>query len=310
MEQACRVCMSNSVTLVDIFTKPPVMKREPSLADMLNSFICAWKVKPDDPLPKKICLTCVIEAKNAFKFKAKCERSQKLFWEMLAEEKAISEMFQEETSTPNTDIDLGCVKIEKEDSPAEQHNNYISIIDTKMTEPTTKKRESSNLVQGSEIIAKGFSIRSLSPVLTLVNSPNYCLFKCQHCSKIFKERPQLQAHLRVHKGDEPRIFQCPHCTESFKKFENLHLHLRSHSVQRPFVCRHCSKSFHYLSTLERHLQTHDPLHCPHCPKVFARKQDLSYHILVHTSTSVPRHLRKNNMWSITCLRIRTRAKVS
>lgn len=282
MEQACRVCMSNSVTLVDIFTKPPVMKREPSLADMLNSFICAWKVKPDDPLPKKICLTCVIEAKNAFKFKAKCERSQKLFWEMLAEEKAISEMFQEETSTPNTDIDLGCVKIEKEDSPAEQHNNYISIIDTKTKEPTTKKRESSNLVQGSEIIAKGFSIRSLSPALTLVNSPNYCLFKCQHCSKIFKERPQLQAHLRVHKGDEPRIFQCPHCTESFKKFENLHLHLRSHSVQRPFVCRHCSKSFHYLSTLERHLQTHDPLHCPHCPKVFARKQDLSYHILVHT----------------------------
>lgn len=283
MEQACRVCMSNSVTLVDIFTKPPVMKREPSLADMLNSFISACKVKPDDPLPKKICLTCVIEAKNAFKFKAKCERSQKLFWEMLAEENAISEMFETETSTPDTNIDLGCVKIEKEeDSLAEQHNNYISIIDTKTKEPTTRRRESSNLVQGNEIIAKGFSIRSLSPALTLVDSPNYCLFKCQHCSKIFKERPQLQAHLRVHMGDEPRSFQCPHCTESFKKFDNLHLHLRIHSVQRPYVCRHCSKSFHYPSSLERHLQTHDPLHCPHCPKAFARKQDLSYHILVHT----------------------------
>lgn len=276
MEETCRVCMSNSVTLVDIFTKPHLAKGEPSLAYMLNACI-KCEVKPDDPLPKKICLTCAIEAKNAFQFKTKCERSYNLFCEMLSEERAISTMFEPETAILESEIDLGCVKVEKPD-PTEQHDNQN---DSMPAEPTIKS-ESSTLAKGSEIIAKGFSIRSLSPVLSLVQSPNYCLFKCPHCSKIFKERPLLQAHLRVHNGEELRIFQCQLCTESFKKYENLQLHLRIHSVQRSFICRRCSKAFHHPSSLERHMRTHDPLKCPDCPKSFTRRQDLSYHMLVHT----------------------------
>lgn len=276
MEQTCRVCMSNSVTLVDIFTKPHPTKKEPSLVHMLNACI-ECEVKPDDPFPKKICLTCVIEAKNAFKFKTKCERSHNLFCEMLSEEKAISEILEPETPILESEIDLGCVKIEKTD-PSDQHYDHN---DTQADEQTIKS-ESSTLPIGSEVIAKGFTIRSISPVIPLVQSPNYCLFKCPHCSKIFKERPLLQAHLRIHKGEDLRIFQCQLCTDSFKKYENLQLHLRIHSVQRSFICRRCSKAFHHPSSLERHLRTHEPLKCPDCAKSFTRRQDLTYHMLVHT----------------------------
>ncbi|KAH8398866.1 hypothetical protein KR222_009350, partial [Zaprionus bogoriensis] len=250
MEPTCRVCMSSSVTLLDIFAKPHQAKGEPTLAAMLSACV-ACEVKPEDPLPKQICLTCSIETKNAFRFKSKCERSYKLFWELIAEEQAISEMFEPDAPCPASDVDLSCVKIEKADgNPMEQRRQHESEVDLscvkleKADENPMKQRlqhkslsvspeamssvSSSNLSDGAEIIAKGFSIRSLTPKLRLVHSPDYSLFKCLHCSQIFSERPKLQAHLRLHSGE--RGYKCQHCTESFKIQANLELHMRVHHV--------------------------------------------------------------------------------
>ncbi|KAL7734828.1 hypothetical protein ACLKA6_011109 [Drosophila palustris] len=87
MEAVCRICMDNSVALVDIFEERPSTTEKPSLADMLNE--CAGcKVKQDDPLPKQICDTCVLDCLNAFRFKRTSQQSQERFMELLNEKKA------------------------------------------------------------------------------------------------------------------------------------------------------------------------------------------------------------------------------
>lgn len=82
MEQLCRVCMDSSVTLVDIFAeRQQPSNKEPSLADMLNEFC---EVKPKDLLPQHICLSCVLAAQNAYRFKRTCEESNRQLLRLLA----------------------------------------------------------------------------------------------------------------------------------------------------------------------------------------------------------------------------------
>lgn len=75
MDKLCRVCMDDSVTLVKIFNerKKP-SKEQPSLCEILNEF---GEVKKDDFLPQQICLSCVLAAQNAYKFKRKFEETER-----------------------------------------------------------------------------------------------------------------------------------------------------------------------------------------------------------------------------------------
>ncbi|TDG51917.1 hypothetical protein AWZ03_001587 [Drosophila navojoa] len=75
MDSLCRVCMDDSVTLVDIFTERQQPSTEqPSLCEILNEFC---EVKPDDFLPHQICLSCVLAAQNAYKFKRTFEETER-----------------------------------------------------------------------------------------------------------------------------------------------------------------------------------------------------------------------------------------
>ncbi|KAH8302171.1 hypothetical protein KR044_003672 [Drosophila immigrans] len=76
-QEICRVCLNSTVTLVDIFAKREQIDQhnpEPCLADMLNE-IAVCHVNLDDTFPQHICLSCVLSAQNAWRFKRRCEAS-------------------------------------------------------------------------------------------------------------------------------------------------------------------------------------------------------------------------------------------
>ncbi|XP_077492747.1 uncharacterized protein LOC144103907 isoform X2 [Amblyomma americanum] len=79
--------------------------------------------------------------------------------------------------------------------------------------------------------------------------PGKKLHDCPRCSKVFKKRAQLVAHLRVHTGDRP--YHCDQCGSSFAQRNVLIKHRRTHTGERPYHCEHCGDNFSVKSSLSR-----------------------------------------------------------
>ncbi|XP_053689818.1 zinc finger protein 845-like [Sabethes cyaneus] len=88
--------------------------------------------------------------------------------------------------------------------------------------------------------------------------------------------------------DELRRFKCNLCTRSFKNRANLWEHTRLHSGKLPFACNDCGTTFSRVKSLMAHQEkyhsknsTEDPplsLKCKFCPRVFPRKGDRTQHM--------------------------------
>ncbi|XP_060651566.1 zinc finger protein 570-like [Drosophila nasuta] len=302
-KKACRVCMSSVVTLMELFVEPILMlSKEPSLAEMLTECV-GCEVKPDDPLPKMICLTCVIETKNAYRFKRKCEQSHKSFWEMHNKQKQLIAAQSQVVEHP---IDTSPIKVEVPETGEVKRPNGKTLTISSIRSINTSADHIDD-----ESHDKGLSVRSLlsDTHKTITLKEVVQTFKCIHCPRAFNERLALQTHLRSH-GVTP--YKCRHCPKSFahheeldehlhhthyvelrfecakclKLFsteENLKLHSRSHApARRSYECPHCLKPFGQLPSLQKHMRIHSPYKCPYCPMSFAHKHMLAYHILVHT----------------------------
>ncbi|KAH8419029.1 hypothetical protein KR222_000992 [Zaprionus bogoriensis] len=229
MEQLCRVCMDSSVTLVDIFAeRQQASQEDPSLAEMLNEFC---EVKPTDSLPQHICLSCVLAAQNAYKFKRTCEESNRQLLRLLAakeEEEAkcalslVSAVYQKE-DVPH---DLVCVKSE----PAEEQAEVAPTKDAQHRtsfKPQIKYKRRPN-IRGEE-------------------RPH----KCKFCEKGFSRVYLMRLHEKRHTGE--KTYFCKQCGKGFIRGHDLKIHTRIHTGERPFKCPSCHMGFVQNHRLQSHM---------------------------------------------------------
>ncbi|XP_026849059.1 transcription factor Ouib [Drosophila persimilis] len=113
-------------------------------------------------------------------------------------------------------------------------------------------------------------------------------FYCDQCGKCFKDKSNLNVHLKRHTG--VKQFECEECGRKEFTMHLLSLHMRiKHNGELPYSCKHCGQGFDNCTKRLRHERTtHNE--CPDtrahvchvCRKAFKRKLSLKRHELVHT----------------------------
>ncbi|GAB0099162.1 hypothetical protein DMENIID0001_150080 [Sergentomyia squamirostris] len=120
-------------------------------------------------------------------------------------------------------------------------------------------------------------------------------FKCDECSKSFKNKEGLRLHTaKSHSPAELHQFHCPNCPKTFMIKEQLKKHAFVHisEAEKAFICPQCNKAFAVKSNLQSHIrQTHEqiPYHvCEICAKTFKQKDNFLRHQRTHAGQNVPK----------------------
>jgi uncharacterized Zn-finger protein len=107
--------------------------------------------------------------------------------------------------------------------------------------------------------------------------------QCPSCYKKFKEKSNLNKHIKaIHEGLRP--YKCEQCDDaSFKSRDNLNVHVRyKHEEQKPFACEICGLQFKEKGNLDKHVKTvHEnqrPHKCNQCPAAFGERSGLNKHV--------------------------------
>ncbi|KAL7741865.1 hypothetical protein ACLKA6_012082 [Drosophila palustris] len=275
---------------VDIFAlREQTETEELCLAAILNECVDC-NVRPDDSLPKQICLSCVLDAQNAFQFKRRCEQSHQHFCELLRMKQSFCEDWQDLKKLCKMEVGEieDVMKTEEyvvEDSypereagnqlPPKEYSSKSSVnIDYAALELTANETQ-----HQCDTCEEVFPSKTNLMVHALVHTNNDDNSdKCPHCGKIFTTRGSLTRHIRVHSGERP--YKCVYCEKSFTQSCNLDKHVRIHSGERPYKCSHCQKAFTQSSHLVNHMRIHS-YKCSHCPQNFSDESLLQEHVCAH-----------------------------
>lgn len=308
----CRLCLSESVEIFDIFcdAENPIC----TFSDLVQD-IAHVPVDPDDSLSKNICSTCRESCNEYFKFRELIVSSNN-YQVMMIKNESVEE------------LDLIVVQHEElvEDVKSQVEDEYQLSVGTSSTDQYAFVEELAEEVETTDFIAiesesseesgeeqvaiqeedpreaavsyhchkcsKSFNRESKLHEHEKTHSPKARQYPCKTCKRKFTTEDLLTRHEIVHTDMITQIKHetCPRCIVCEVKFNEksqLEDHIREHKAtleSEPIQCMHCEKLFSKFNNLIRHLKTHEEnkTHlCTLCSKTFAMGQDLIDHLNRH-----------------------------
>ncbi|XP_035712354.1 PR domain zinc finger protein 5-like [Folsomia candida] len=110
-------------------------------------------------------------------------------------------------------------------------------------------------------------------------------FPCEFpgCAKTYLTRNAMLKHKRTEHSENPTRFPCTLCSKEFKTRTDLEAHISTHTTEKAYKCCTCGRRFTQRTTMRSHQATHMKKYtrrifkCNLCPKTFLRKATLHAH---------------------------------
>ncbi|XP_046969361.1 uncharacterized protein LOC124536800 [Vanessa cardui] len=272
----CRSC-SNEDGCVNIYNQTDDDGLD--LAHKLK-IIGGIEVDQSDTLPSQICLNCLKELENAYKFRRKCQEADR-------ELRNNSNKIKIEISADVNDHQLGNDGDDHESQDFDVDLHYGHLADRAAT-------KSKQMIKGEKKVIKRKKIRKLRydywKVCEVCGKHTRNLvshldmhsidkgYSCEICEKKFKFKSGLIVHRAVHNPTPKKT--CEVCGKSFHILAQYRRHFAYHANERKFECETCGKRFNSLDILRVHNRSHTderPFSCPECGKTFRTAGCVSRH---------------------------------
>ncbi|KAJ0174513.1 hypothetical protein K1T71_009621 [Dendrolimus kikuchii] len=256
--------------------------------------IAGIEVEKSDNLPTHICFTCLTELENAYKFRRKCQDTDKQFRTdktikieiplelKLKNEQSNQANVYETNDNDDTDMQLDTEAIENETKNDEK---------PKLKRETVRRRKGSKITTDQKVRYHYWKVceicgkhtRNLASHMDMHSSAK--TYSCNVCDKKFKFKAGLIIHKAVH-NPTPRK-TCEVCGKSFHILAQYRRHFVYHANERKYGCETCGKRFNSVEILKVHSRIHTderPFSCPECGKTFRTAGCVSRHKrIVHKS---------------------------
>ncbi|XP_017770552.1 PREDICTED: zinc finger protein 613-like [Nicrophorus vespilloides] len=311
----CRLCLQRDNKLMPIFDpiKPPHF----SILIMACSTV---QVVEGDGLPSYICPKCIQKLNSAYQFKTQFERADAKLRECLGKLTEISDTTDLsnyiEIKKGETSIILQSDNQDGHETLQIQQTNTVETVHTVQfsailqtndqleeieLQPLQKDQlepgTSLQVLEKTQLTELKIDLDEQTPLkaedINLMIDENAASTKtrrppkdhqCDTCGKIFRTKPGLVHHIRIHTGERPYV--CHLCDKRFMNGGHLHTHMRTHTGEKNHVCSACNKAFATAQQLTKHtiaIHTSErPYGCTYCPKRFASSSNLNTHIKIHT----------------------------
>lgn len=204
-------------------------------------------------------------------------------------------------TTQNQNISENSVQIINETTAVQRTNqlqeSHLQTLEAVQMEPTPSLQELDKNTLGDLKLEFGdlkqdldLKVCNVEDITLVMNPPSIKSKKstkqhqCDTCGKVFRTKPGLIHHIRIHTGERPYV--CHLCDKRFINGGHLHTHMRTHTGEKNHVCAACSKAFATAQQLTKHtiaIHTSErPYGCTYCPKRFASSSNLKTHLRIHT----------------------------
>ncbi|XP_047031743.1 uncharacterized protein LOC124638734 [Helicoverpa zea] len=278
----CRSC-SNLEACVDIFEQ-----KDDDGFDVAYKLkiIGGIEVEKTDDLPLRICLNCLQELENAYKFRRKCQDADKVLRSSARHIKVEVIDKQDPHDTQHESIqDHDMHDADEIDVTFEPIGDVPN--DGQLNDPKPKVKKE-NVIRKKKKVRKlrydywkvceicGKHTRNLVSHLDAHSTGK--LYSCNVCDKKFKFKSGLIIHKAVHDPTPKKT--CEVCGKTFHILAQYRRHFVYHANERKYECETCGKRFNTMDILRVHYRTHTderPFSCEECGKTFRTAGCVSRH---------------------------------
>ncbi|KAH8355971.1 hypothetical protein KR200_004486, partial [Drosophila serrata] len=248
-------------------------------------------------VPPQICVSCLLDLKEAIAFRDRCIRTNNLWFE---EQKNNNEELESASKEAEGEIPsrVSVQETKKKDDITSNTTDEIYPLDTKDAMPAeildpliseeTIKTENESLHSDSEPggsndqepeeitpppatqkkrgrpakmnkrdASEKKGIRNKWARAKRIQAKKEGLYFCDQCGKYFSERGNFNVHLQRHTG--LKQFECEECGRKELTPHLLNLHVRiKHRGELPYVCKYCGQRFGNCNLRLRHERNHNP----------------------------------------------------
>lgn len=268
----CRVCLCSLELRVST----------QSMTDLKEKFLYVTGIITHEEQPQVVCKFCVNELDDAFKFKKKCEETEKCLLQEKVKLEMALEDFAQISAVEDFFKEVSEELVKREEDELENYVQECPILVEDTQQPSenckTFGKKKTKKLRNKNKNEKSLKTKSDEPQEKLYRS-------CAICYKAYS-MTYLPIHLREVHGKLSKELICDICNCTFKGKASITEHMKRKHMTKRYACLYCKLTFPTSGAKRTHEIRYHTLefshHCGICNLKFINAVEYRKHITTHT----------------------------